>query len=105
MSDDFVRSTKQSNASHTNNTDVKTWKDFVVAIGPQNKKQFPIREQQKNDCTVMSAISAYEVQNRVNWTKPLSKIGQMKQTIEKGAHLQDTYVPIHICAYFSITHC
>ena len=55
------------NRDYANN--VKTWLDFVAAIGEENKKKFPIREQQKNDCTVMSAISAYEVQNRKRWTK------------------------------------
>ena len=49
------------------------------------RKKFPIREQQKNDCTVMSAISAYEVQNRKRWDKRyLKKLGAIKQTIEKG---------------------
>ena len=32
----------------------------------------------------MSAISAYEIQHRKNWGKDLSKIGAMKETIEKG---------------------
>ena len=76
------------NRDYANN--VKTWLDFVAAIGEENKKKFPIREQQKNDCTVMSAISAYEVQNRKRWIKDVSKVAAIKQTIEKGAHLQDT---------------
>ena len=82
-----------SNSTHqndnNNNNNIKTWLDFIIAIGEKNKKQFPIQEQQKNDCTVMSAISAYEIQHRKKWGKDLSKIGAMKETIEKGAHLRD----------------
>ena len=78
-----------NNNNNNNNNNIKTWLDFIIAIGEKNKKQFPIQEQQKNDCTVMSAISAYEIQHRKNWGKDLSKIGAMKETIEKGAHLRD----------------
>ena len=80
--DGFVHSNCNGcNRDYANN--VKTWLDFVAAIGEENKKKFPIREQQKNDCTVMSAISAYEVQNRKRWIKDVSKVAAIKQTIEK----------------------
>ncbi len=88
LDDSFVKQHTINN-SNNNNSNVKTWMDFVTAIGEQNKKRFPIVEQQKNDCTVMSAISAYEVQNRKKWDKDVSKIGAIKQTIENGAHLED----------------
>ena len=88
--DEFVQHAIGNGCNRDYANNVKTWLDFVAAIGEENKKKFPIREQQKNDCTVMSAISAYEVQNRKRWLKDISKVGAIKQTIEKGAHLQDT---------------
>ena len=86
---DNINSNSTHENNNNNNNNIKTWLDFIIAIGEKNKKQFPIQEQQKNDCTVMGAISAYEIQHRKKWGKDLSKIGAMKETIEKGAHLRD----------------
>ena len=66
-----------------------TWLDFVSNIGEENLKMFPIRKQQKHDCTVYAAVTAYEVQNRVKFKKDVSKLGDFKRTKKEGAHLVD----------------
>ena len=43
---------------------VHTWDAFIANIGEDNLRQFPVRKQTKNDCTVASTVTAYEVQNR-----------------------------------------
>ena len=67
----------------------KTWIEFISNIGEVNLKQFPIREQQKNDCTVCAAVTAYEVQNRAKFPKEIAALGDFKKTKNEGAHLID----------------
>eukprot|EP00945_MAST-04E_sp_MAST-4E-sp1_P004000 g4000.t1 len=79
MDDDFVRS-GAGNAT--------TWSEFVSSIG-DNLKAFPIREQEKNDCAVCAAVTAFEVQNRAKFTKNISSLGGFRKTKDEGAHLND----------------
>jgi hypothetical protein len=67
----------------------KTWIEFVANIGENNLRKFPIREQQKNDCTVCAAVTAYEVQNRAKFPKEIAALGDFKRTKNEGAHLID----------------
>ena len=67
---------------------VHTWTAFVANIGEDNLRNFPLRKQQKNDCSIASAVTAFEVQNRQTFGRDMSSLGAYKMTKEKGGHIR-----------------
>lgn len=83
MDDDFVRNGGRSEKH------VTTWTHFVESIGDHNLKRLPIIMQEKNDCSICAAVTAYEVQSRSTFPKSVSSLGAFQKTKEEGAHLFD----------------
>ena len=68
--------------------EVKTWKQFVEQIGDEKLTSLPLCQQAKNDCSICSVVTAWEIQNGSKFSKRLDELGSYRKTKEHGAHLE-----------------
>ena len=68
--------------------EVKTWKQFVERIGDEKLTSLPLCQQAKNDCSICSVVTAWEIQNGSKFSKRLDELGSYRKTKEYGAHLE-----------------
>ena len=69
--------------------DPTTWRQFVSRISPDILRSLPINKQELNDCTIRSAVTAWEVQHRQPFPVQTSELPAYKHCKKEGAHLME----------------